>query len=213
MPAVSKAQQRFMGMVRAYQKGDLQHPSKKMKEVGNSMSMKTVRDFAATKHKDLPEYMKQADCALHDPNVPESFDGRQRPIEIKKKKEQQKKAFVRGFMKAALSSDLAPEVWLEKLSNDVPSPASPDIVKALTELGNQSAISSASQNFLLGTGIGGAGGAGIGAGLGYLTSKDPEIQKRRAVLGALLGTGLGGFAGASASQSLPVHLADLNGAM
>ena len=55
MPAVSKAQQRFMGMVRATQKGDMKNPSPEVQDAANSMKKKDAKDFASTKHKGLPE--------------------------------------------------------------------------------------------------------------------------------------------------------------
>ena len=59
MPAVSKKQQRFFGIVRAAQKGTLK--GKKTLEVQRaaaSMKEKDVKKFASTKHKGLPERKK-----------------------------------------------------------------------------------------------------------------------------------------------------------
>ena len=55
--AVSKAQQRFMGMVHATKKGE-KAPSKEVAKVASSMSGKEAEKFASTKHKDLPEKKK-----------------------------------------------------------------------------------------------------------------------------------------------------------
>ena len=55
MPAVSKAQQKFMGMVRATQKGEMKNPSPEVADAAASMKKKDVKDFASTKHKGLPE--------------------------------------------------------------------------------------------------------------------------------------------------------------
>lgn len=56
MPAKSKAQQRFMGMVHAIQKGEFKgKPSKRLSEVAKKMDPQDAKDFAATKTKDLPE--------------------------------------------------------------------------------------------------------------------------------------------------------------
>jgi hypothetical protein len=52
--AVSKKQQRFMGMVRAAQKGE-GASSPEVAKVAASMKKKDVKDFASTKHKGLPE--------------------------------------------------------------------------------------------------------------------------------------------------------------
>ena len=54
MPAVSKAQQRFMGMVHAVQKGDMEAPSKEVEKAADSMSKKDAKDYASTSHKGLP---------------------------------------------------------------------------------------------------------------------------------------------------------------
>ena len=56
--AVSKAQQKFMGMVHAAQKGE-KPASKEVAKVAKSMKKKDVTDFASTKHKGLPEKKKR----------------------------------------------------------------------------------------------------------------------------------------------------------
>jgi hypothetical protein len=60
MPAQSKAQQRFMGMVHAAQKGDMESPSPEVEKAANSMSDKDAKDFASTSHKGLPDHVKEA---------------------------------------------------------------------------------------------------------------------------------------------------------
>ncbi len=60
MPAVSKAQQRFMGMVHAAQKGDMENPSPEVSKAADSMSDKDAKDFASTSHKGLPDHIKEA---------------------------------------------------------------------------------------------------------------------------------------------------------
>lgn len=60
MPAQSKAQQRFMGMVHAAQKGDMENPSPEVAKAADSMSDKDAKDFASTKHKGLPDHVKEA---------------------------------------------------------------------------------------------------------------------------------------------------------
>jgi len=52
--AKSKKQQRFMGMVRATQKGE-KAPSKEVSKVAKTMKKSDAEDFASTKHKGLPE--------------------------------------------------------------------------------------------------------------------------------------------------------------
>ena len=52
--AVSKAQQKFMGMVHAAQKGE-KAASPEVAKVAKDMGKKDAKDFASTKHKGLPE--------------------------------------------------------------------------------------------------------------------------------------------------------------
>ena len=59
--AVSKKQQRFMGMVHAAQKGE-KPASKEVAKVAKGMGKKDAEDFAATKHKGLPEKKKSDDA-------------------------------------------------------------------------------------------------------------------------------------------------------
>ena len=62
MPAVSRKQQRFFGMVRATQKGEMENPSPEVAKAAASASMSSVKKFAKTKHKGLPEKkMKKED--------------------------------------------------------------------------------------------------------------------------------------------------------
>ena len=61
MPAASKQQQKFMGIVRAIQKGDVPASkfSKAAQKAANSMSKGSVKKYAATKHDDLPKKVKE----------------------------------------------------------------------------------------------------------------------------------------------------------
>ena len=59
MPAVSKAQQRFMGMVYATKKGEMTNPSPEVKKAAASMKKKDAKDFAGTKHKGLPNKVEE----------------------------------------------------------------------------------------------------------------------------------------------------------
>ena len=60
MPSVSKAQQKFMGIVHAYKKGDIpaSKVSKAVKDAAKSMKKKSAKDFASTKHKGLPSKVR-----------------------------------------------------------------------------------------------------------------------------------------------------------
>jgi len=60
MPAVSKAQQRFMGMVHAVKKGEMKAPSPEVAQAAASMKKKDAKDFASTKHEGLPEKKKKS---------------------------------------------------------------------------------------------------------------------------------------------------------
>ena len=59
MPAVSKAQQKFFGIVRAIQKGEMAPTTPETAKAAASMKKKDVKDFASTKHKGLPEKKKE----------------------------------------------------------------------------------------------------------------------------------------------------------
>jgi hypothetical protein len=66
--AVSKSQQKFMGMVHAVQKGEL--PANKVggdvADAAKSMKPKDAEDFASTKHKGLPEKVKPKKAVSED---------------------------------------------------------------------------------------------------------------------------------------------------
>jgi len=61
MPSKSKAQQRFMGLVHAYKKGEVptSKVSKSVKDAAKSMSKKDTEKYASTKHKGLPNKVKK----------------------------------------------------------------------------------------------------------------------------------------------------------
>ena len=58
MPAVSKAQQRFMGMVHAADKGETP-ASPEVAKVSADMKDSDAKDFASTKHAGLPDHVKE----------------------------------------------------------------------------------------------------------------------------------------------------------
>ena len=58
MPAQSKSQQRFMGMVHAFKKGESPNASAAVKKAAGSMSDDEAEKFASTKHKGLPDKVK-----------------------------------------------------------------------------------------------------------------------------------------------------------
>ena len=55
MPAKSKKQQRFFGLVHAYLNGKVKNPSPDVRRAAESMSSEDVDHFAKTKHEGLPE--------------------------------------------------------------------------------------------------------------------------------------------------------------
>jgi len=61
--AKSKAQQKFMGMVYAAKKGEMEDPSPEVEAAAKGMSEKEAKKFAKTKHKGLPEKVEEEnDC-------------------------------------------------------------------------------------------------------------------------------------------------------
>jgi hypothetical protein len=65
--AVSQAQQKFMGMAHAMQKGEkIKGASKELKKVAKSMKPSDTHDFAATKHKGLPKHVEEESTAEKD---------------------------------------------------------------------------------------------------------------------------------------------------
>ena len=58
MPAVSKAQQKFFGIVRAIQKGEMAPTTPETAKASADMKKSDVKKFASTKHKGLPEKKK-----------------------------------------------------------------------------------------------------------------------------------------------------------
>jgi hypothetical protein len=71
--AVSKKQQRFMGMVHATQKGE-KAPSKEVAKVAKEMPKKAAKDFASTKQKGLPEKAPKKDAKSEAPNKKEKTE-------------------------------------------------------------------------------------------------------------------------------------------
>ena len=58
MPALSKKQQRFFGIVRAIQKGEQAPTTPETAKAASDMKKSDVKKFASTKHKGLPEKKK-----------------------------------------------------------------------------------------------------------------------------------------------------------
>lgn len=60
MPARSKSQQRFFGMISAYKKGKLKNAPKRIRDAAKHISKEDADDFARTKHDGLPEKKEKA---------------------------------------------------------------------------------------------------------------------------------------------------------
>jgi hypothetical protein len=63
MPAKSKAQQKFMGMVHAAQKGE-KAASPEVAKAAKSISKKGAKEFASTSAKGLPGHVKNVDSKV-----------------------------------------------------------------------------------------------------------------------------------------------------
>ena len=59
MPAVSKKQQKFFGIVRAIQKGEMAPTTPETAKASEDMKKGDVKKFASTKHKGLPNKVVQ----------------------------------------------------------------------------------------------------------------------------------------------------------
>jgi len=68
--AVSTAQQKFMGMVHAYKKGEMKNASPEVKKTAGEISGTEAKKFASTKHKGLPKHVQKEETAC-DSSEPE----------------------------------------------------------------------------------------------------------------------------------------------
>lgn len=72
MPSVSKTQQRLMGQALAYKRGEIKDKdlnpqyADEIKKLAKSMTEKQLKDFASTKHKNLPEKVKESNVMSFD---------------------------------------------------------------------------------------------------------------------------------------------------
>ena len=90
MPALSKKQQRFFGIVRAIQKGEQAPTTPETAKAAEDMKKTDVKKFASTKHKGLPE--KKVTSEELKLNRKISFPEMQRRIrDAKERRRQQKK--------------------------------------------------------------------------------------------------------------------------
>jgi hypothetical protein len=68
--AVSTAQQKFMGMVHAYKKGEMKNASPEVKKTAKEISGTEAKKFASTKHEGLPKHVQKEETAC-DSSVPQ----------------------------------------------------------------------------------------------------------------------------------------------
>ena len=62
--ARSRAQQKLFGIVRSYQKGELENPSPEVEKIASTVSKSDVKKMASTKHTGLPEKKKIEEVAF-----------------------------------------------------------------------------------------------------------------------------------------------------
>jgi len=72
--SVSQQQQKFMGMVHAVQKGEMDAPSPEVAKAAKTMKKKDVKDFAKTKHKGLPVKKEEKDFFRFRSDMKTKFD-------------------------------------------------------------------------------------------------------------------------------------------
>ena len=89
MPALSKKQQRFFGIVRAIQKGEQTPTTPETAKAAEDMKKTDVKKFASTKHKGLPE--KKVTSEELKLNRKISFPEMQRRIRDAKERARQRK--------------------------------------------------------------------------------------------------------------------------
>ncbi len=111
MPSVSKAQQKFMGIVHAYKKGDIpaSKVSKAAKDAGKSMKKKSAKDFAKTKHKGLPNKVRSE-------NMNEDGHTDVASIERKLKLIIQDSVDVIKKLRSMSNEDSLPSWWTDKIT-------------------------------------------------------------------------------------------------
>lgn len=124
MPSNSKSQQRYMGMVRAYQKGELDTKGidkdllDRIKKTAKTMKPKDVKDFAETKHKGLPQKVERRTYNFKDYILSELVSPVWGNSARKRIKEKQKEKYVD----------------LKKFHNTIMNETDPDIIADLLTL-------------------------------------------------------------------------------
>lgn len=110
MPAVSQKQQKFMGLVLAYKRGEIpaSKVSKNVKQVAAAMSEKELEKYAGTKHKGLPkkieslipmEELKKIIASAVSEVINEGVGEKEEPTEAPILTPEEKKARLEGIAK------------------------------------------------------------------------------------------------------------------
>ena len=108
--AESKSQQRLMGMVYAYLKGEMPDASDEVKKIASGMSLKDAKKFASTKHAKLPEKVEEA---LNDKDIPVIKKIKDKLEGASKKHENQAKLLAKALKneETAIESELTIQDW------------------------------------------------------------------------------------------------------
>ena len=84
--ALSKQQQKFMGMVYAVKKGEMKAPSPEVAKAASGMTKQQAKDFAKTKHKGLPQVKEAMDEPM-EPSVDKAAEMQKKKIQVQKVRE------------------------------------------------------------------------------------------------------------------------------
>jgi hypothetical protein len=108
--ALSKSQQRFMGMVYAYKKGEMPNASDEVKKAAEGMSKKDAEKYASTKHAKLPEKVEEA---LNAKDIPVIKKLKDKLEGASKKHENQAKLLAKALKneETAIESELTIQDW------------------------------------------------------------------------------------------------------
>lgn len=110
MPARSKTQQRLMGLAYAYKTGDVKAKdldpkyADEIKKLSKSMTEKQLKDFAKTKHKNLPEKVEEKIKRFKSFNESDEFNEEENKVKVK----------VKDLVEYLQSLDPEMEVYLDK---------------------------------------------------------------------------------------------------
>ena len=82
--ALSQQQQKFMGMVYAVKKGEMEAPSAAVAKAAAGMSKKSARDFAKTKHEGLPKKVEEQVDDHIEPTGDKKMEQQRQKIQMQK---------------------------------------------------------------------------------------------------------------------------------